>query len=432
MNLVRLQCSTDFSHEDYKNHVAFLVFASFVDIDKFFPVLNKNSKITIFNSLTTFPVASNLKEMKVLDVEITIPSDCEKFTSLKKLVIDDYNANKIFCRWDLFPAIEEFVLYTSVDVSFEFKNLKKLTLANTSKELKFTPQIKSPDLEFLSLSGFCVEFEGYLPRELTLEDCLVINSSGLSGCEKMTLHSVMWKNPSIPSENLSLTKTNYQSDVANLKELEIHSSRFQSNLNQIANLKKLKYVNISEPRHDSLPSTIESIIYDFRSVIHGKIWSDNLREICLKNFDHEKHSLHSIFSSSLESLVISNSRINASEFSLRKKLRTLRISYSEIKGARLEVSSTRTVILECNFLDVCMVVGSDETYAYKTDNLESVIQFENDFFLKDKRDFIVTCNENFYSNSFSRDMDILRAYDFEKWKEFKNVFNYFKEHEEEK
>jgi hypothetical protein len=406
-------------------HDALITFLALKDIDEYFPILDKNQKSRVINYLITKAAVFNLKEMKIMDLELNLPENLEVLKNLRKLTMDDYNTNKICQNWDYFAYVENLVIFTSVGLSFAFKNLKKLTVANISSEIKDFDVTIFPNLDFLSLSGFFLEFNQRIPETIVLEDCYVANSKNLPGCKSMTLISTIWKTPSAPSNTLILEETDYYLEVQNLEVLHLNRSNFPGDLKDLLNLKELKYIG-SEVRYDDIPTSVERLTYDFEIPIQGKLFSENLKQLFLKGVTNSFN-----IPVNLEILVLTNSKLNADEIKITKRLKELRIVFSEISGHCLVCNAESVVLKDNVFYNFCEIKDFDRIMSHNCKNID-IDQFNYDLVNMSRKEYLDMCfTESFFlefSNFpyFVADLDLLKTYDRKKWEIFFEIFTSLK------
>lgn len=416
MSLLELQCKDNITIEMLEKHEALFAFLCFKNFEEYFPLLSRSNRSFILNYLISKPMISKLDEIKILDYEVTLPEDMAILSCLKKLTIDDYNINKFFGNWEYFSTVEDLTIFTSVDIMFDFGKFKRLTLANTGKEMRSIPEITSNGLEYLHLSGFSVRFKGKLPKTLILEDCYVDRSSNLEGCESMTLICTFWENPSVPSKELILHETNFGQEISNMEVLHLSKSSFNTNISEIVNLKEFKYIGLSDPRYEDLPPTIDKLIYCFFPPIKGNTWSHGIREMILKDVNDSM-----FFPNSLERLTLSNSKISCDNFKPAKKLLFLKIAYSEIIGHTFDCSSSNTILTNVNFRSMCYVMNFGKICLFECNNVEGMSQFRFNLFDMTKKDFILLCSNTNNLSIIRDDLYLLRNYDETKWKTFVKI-----------
>lgn len=423
MSFVKLRCKTNFTPDDENNHECFLSFLAFKNFDKYFPLINKKNKSRIMNLLTTKFMFQFLDEINVFNMELNFPDNLIELPFVKKISVDDYNINKIFHAWNLFPSLTELYLETSVDVCLNNDTLKKLSVLNSSNDFKNSPEINCKNLEDLSLMGFSVEFRGKLPKKLKLHTCYVNSSYDLTGCDVMDLTSTIWENPSIPLKELYLDDSDFSTNVLSLKILHITDSKFNSRLSDIVGVEELKYDNGGNPDFESFPDSLTKLICNMSS-LPSYSFTKNLRELILKNvgetFTPPDH---------LEKLTLTNSSLCGKTFSPKTKLSYLKIMYSKLSHYYFNFNTDVLVLYESDFYQAAEITGYDKLAAYDCKNLPDVKQFNTDIFSMTDDDFIKYCGA--FANNFSlkinceNDLRSLKLFNPDKHKTFMEIYENF-------
>jgi hypothetical protein len=246
--------STSFEEyiESIKGKEELLVMLAFSDVSKIAPALSTKDHEELLEHLIASRSLPFIPEFNVLRVHVDLPSDLI-YPNLVKITVDEMNLNQILVmiKNGNFPGLRDLTIYTGGQIIFNnLPQLKKLGLYNMTGdilEMPIIPQNVMNSIEHLELSGYVLKFGGRLPKYLLMEQCHVIDSSNLPGCESLSLNSVRWVTPSYPSKYLYLEKCTYNGQPPNtLQELHLINCQVRMSLDIMKNLHTLRMLNLKQ------------------------------------------------------------------------------------------------------------------------------------------------------------------------------------------
>jgi hypothetical protein len=269
--------------------------ATMNSIDEIAPALLHMDRERVFEWLLESPSIPFIGAFNVLGIQVDIPNSTT-YTMLKEITVDELNLTRILImlQRNRFPVLESLTLFTAGEIELPIRSIRKLHLYNVSASLLNLPNLNGLILEDLELSGYVLEFQGHLPKRLKLEECLVVRSEELLGCEDLELIETSWKTLSYPTKRFAVEGFLSISKIPNtLKELTlidvVISCNLPTNIDKLHLMKiggsinfpkgaKTTTLTIDSDMINFLPTGLKNL-YLQGTYIKGIIYPETLREI---------------------------------------------------------------------------------------------------------------------------------------------------------
>lgn len=268
---------------------------AFKEIDSVAPALSSPERELLYDRLIRSPVIPYICSFRVrgLPVKLPIPQADHVYEKLCEIEVDEFNITQILkaFREGYMPRLHTLTLYVTRPLEMDLRHLsmlRSLTLENQSDELHPLPNLNGLALNKLILKGYILELQGTLPRSLTLHYCVVKDSLGLKGCERMYLVATRWAREisgvvvmapsSFPSISLSVEQGNLVGQPPEtLEELTIVNSSI-GNVSLVL-LPKLHTLRLDLDEGHGIPN----IEFVFPANLETLILATDMNQISLPN-----------------------------------------------------------------------------------------------------------------------------------------------------